>query len=126
MSYSEQRLVTTLLIVAVLSLVVSGIVRLLHRTSRKALPTGTTVLPPVPGGTVLGMFESFFYFAVLSTEGAGFLAGAWLAFKLATRWQSAHWSKPTEQETRAGYRAFQVGTIGTLLVGVVGAALLRQ
>jgi hypothetical protein len=31
----------------------------------------------------------------------------------------------TPAEARVGYRGFQVGTIGNLLVGVIGAALLR-
>lgn len=125
MSRSEQEFLLVLGIVLALALVMSGIVRWVHWKARTTLPDGETVGAPNPGGLILGILECYFYFAVLSTEGAGYLAGAWLAFKLATRWQSAPYAKPTPIETRVQYRAFQVGTIGNLLVGIIGAAIMK-
>ena len=125
MRYREGDVLGAFVVVLLLGLVVAWIVRLIHRASRKRLKPGESVPPPLPGGLVFGLLECVFYFFVLALEGAALLAGAWLAFKLATRWQSAQWAKPTELEVRIGYRAFQVGTLGNLLVGVIGAAILR-
>lgn len=125
MSTSEKQFLLSVVVVLVLGLIVSGIVRWIYGRSHRQLSADPAVVRMLPGGYILGLLECYFYFAVLSLEGAGFLAGAWLAFKLATRWQSAPWAKPTELETRVGYRAFQVGTLGNLLVGVIGAAALR-
>lgn len=126
MSYRAEDILVVSVAVIVLALIVAGTVKLIHRASRKSLKAGETVPPPLPGGLVFGLIEAYFYFLVLSVDGLAFLAGAWLAFKLATRWQSAQWAKPTELEVRMSYRAFQVGTLGNLLVGVVGAAILRS
>lgn len=122
----EESLLVACAVVLVLGLVVSGLVTFVAWRARKIFSPNDPVEPPAPGGWILGLMESFFYFAVLSTGGgAAFLAGAWLAFKLASRWQSANWAKPTPAETKIGIRAFQVGTLGTLLVGVIGAAIAR-
>ena len=125
MSRSDEQLLITVIVVFVLGCILSGFVRWVQRASRRQLSVDSSASAPLPGGFILGLLECYFYLAVFSIEGAGYLAGAWLAFKVATKWQSAPWAKPTEQETRVGYRAFQVGTIGTLLVGLLGAALLQ-
>ena len=126
MPYRADDILIVSVIVFVLACAVAGAVTLIHRASRKQLKADASVPAALPGGFVFGLLECYFYFLVLSVEGAALLAGAWLAFKLATRWQSAQWAKPTELEVRVSYRAFQVGTLGNLLVGVVGAAILRS
>lgn len=120
-------IVSSATVVFVFSVSVSIAVTCIHRTAAKSYNVdpqrgGIRLLP---AGWLLGLLESYFYFAVLCMDGAALLAGGWLAFKVATRWESSKWSKPTKIETRVGYRGFQVGTIGTLLAGITGAAIYR-
>jgi hypothetical protein len=111
-------------IVLLLGLGMSWVTRRIHSKCRAKVKGGESV-ERLPGGMRLGLLECFFFFAVLSVPGLEYLAGAWLVFKVATKWESARWSQMTPAEARVGYRGFQVGTIGNLLVGVIGAALLR-
>jgi hypothetical protein len=118
-----EKLIDAGLVVLLLSIAVSLTVWLIRRAGVRKFPQEED--ESSPGGWVLGLVECFFYFAVLCTDGAGYLAGAWLVFKLGTKWQSATLYKPTKNEVQRTIRPFQVGTLANLLVGLIGAAIWR-
>lgn len=119
------RLLAASIAVAGLSAAASATVLLIQHAAQKKFPLPEGQDETSPAGWVLGLVECYFYFAVLTIDGAAYLAGAWMAFKLGTKWQSATLYKPSKEEVHRTIRPFQVGTLANLLVGLMGAAILR-